>query len=181
MSVHLPNIHRDSDASYNRCICRVVHHGPVNGLELFLLGTKLMGIGQEAMPRSGFHALSASARAVLVDVFQHPGSSIKEITERTGHPQSLVSSSVARFRDQDIMVTEPDPADGRRTLVRPAPGKRELGQRIAGATTVDTVLAEALGAAPEEVAGVVAALEFLARRLAVMAPADDATPEGSDL
>lgn len=139
--------------------------GDMNGLELFLLGHKLIRIGQDAIPRSGFQTLPTSARTILVDVFEHPGSSISEITERTGFPQSLVSSSVARFREHGVMTTETDPADRRRTLVHPAPGVPEKGRRKAGTTTVDGVLAKALGAEPEEVAEIVAVLDSLARRL----------------
>jgi DNA-binding MarR family transcriptional regulator len=112
-----------------------------------------------------FHRLPAGVRTVLLDVFQHPGSSISEITARTGFPQSLVSVAVARFRDRGVMVTEDDPADRRRTLVSPAPGVKEAGRRHANATTVDAVLSEALGAGPAEVAEIVAVLESLARRL----------------
>jgi transposase len=137
----------------------------MNGLELFLLGHKLIRIGQDAIPRSGFHTLSTSARTILVDVFEHPGSSISEITERTGFPQSLVSSSVARFREHGVMVTGTDPSDRRRTLVHPAPGVPERGRRRADTATVDSVLAKAMGAEPEDVTEVVAALESLARRL----------------
>jgi transposase len=139
--------------------------GRMNGLELFLLGHKLIRIGQEAIPRSEFHRLTNSARTILVDVFEHPGSSIREVTERTGFPQSLVSSSVARFREDGLMVTETDPADRRRTLVRPAPGVPEEGRRNAESTTVDGVLAEALGVEAAEIADLVATLESLARRL----------------
>ncbi|MFC4588364.1 MarR family transcriptional regulator [Sphaerisporangium corydalis] len=137
----------------------------MNGLELFLLGHKLIKIGQDAIPRSGFHTLPVSARTILVDVFEHSVSSIGEITSRTGFPQSLVSAAVAKFRDGGVMVTEPDPADRRRTLVRPAPGMREQGQRRADMVTVDDTLAKALGVEPEEVAQIVATLESLARRL----------------
>src|SRR5580693_7809367 len=54
---------------------------------------------------------------VLRDVFAHPGSSITDITARTGLPQSYVSESVARLRSQGILETSADPADRRRTLV----------------------------------------------------------------
>lgn len=138
----------------------------MNGLDLLLLGHKLVRIGQEAIPRSGFHNLSASARGIIVDVFEHPGSSIKQITDRTGFPQSLVSATVARFREQGLMVTEPDPADRRRTLVRPAPGVPEAGRERADAATVDKALADAMGVEPTEVAWIVTVLESLARQLA---------------
>ncbi|MET8139608.1 helix-turn-helix domain-containing protein [Sphaerisporangium sp. NPDC005288] len=142
----------------------------MNGLELLLLGHKLIEIGAEAIPRSGFHTLTTSARTILVTVFERPGSSIKDITERTGFPQSLVSATVARFRDDGVMVTEPDPADRRRTLVSPAPGRREMGRRIASMATVDEALAARLGIPHDEVADIVAQLESLARRLSGARP-----------
>ena len=76
-----------------------------------------------------------------------------------------MSSSVARFREDGLVVTETDPADRRRTLVRPAPGVQEKGRRNAESMTVDGVLAEALGVEAAEVAELVATLDSLARRL----------------
>src|ERR1700733_2766272 len=81
---------------------------------------------------------------VLRDVFAHPESSIADVTTRTGLPQSYVSESVARLRDQGIVETSADPADGRRTLVRVAPGHpRAVAAK--GSVRVDAALAEALG------------------------------------
>ncbi|SPL97344.1 unnamed protein product [[Actinomadura] parvosata subsp. kistnae] len=144
--------------------------GSVNGLELLLLGHRLIRLGEDALPPSHFRQLSRGARTVVVDVFSHPGSSIKEITERTGLPQSLVSATVAKLRDAGIMATEPDPADRRRTLVAPAPGVAERGQRLAGETTVDGVLARAMGMEADEVKDIVTQLDTLARRLAPLDP-----------
>ena len=53
---------------------------------------------------------------VLKDVFGHPGAAITEIAERTVLPQSYVSESVARLREQGVVATRFDPADRRRTL-----------------------------------------------------------------
>src|ERR1700683_69426 len=79
---------------------------------------------------------------VLRDVFAHPGSSITDITGRTGLPQSYVSESIARLRDQGFVVTEVDSADRRTTLVRTNP---EHLRRVArkGTASVDTALAQA--------------------------------------
>lgn len=140
----------------------------MNGVELFLLGRTLMKIGEEAMPTEGLPEYSTSVRAVLIvasDIVENPGSSVGEIATRTGLPQSQVSGCVARLREARAVVSEPDPADRRRVLVRQAPeasGRVE----IVRSTTVDTALAAALGTDdPDDVAGVVAALEALARRL----------------
>lgn len=116
----------------------------MNGLELLLLGHKLSAIGMAAIPDGHLASLPVSARGILVDIFEHPGSPIKDITERTGFPQSLVSSTVAKFKGLGLLVTATDPADRRRTIVAPAPGELEDGWRRAGESTVDAALAAAL-------------------------------------
>jgi hypothetical protein len=134
----------------------------VNAFELFLLGRKLMKLGEEAIPPSRLEdEMATSVRLVMADVFSHPGSSVSQITERTGFPQSLVSLSVARLRELGAVVTAPDPADRRRTLVRPAEGMLDRGARHA-AVPVDQVVAGAISAeARERVPEVLAALELL--------------------
>jgi DNA-binding MarR family transcriptional regulator len=133
----------------------------MNGLELYLLGRKLMKLGEEALPPSGLDDMGASVRSVLTDVFSHPGSSVSEIKDRTGFLQSHVSSSVARLRDLGVLVTAPDPADRRRTLVRPAEGMVQKAVRRA-ASSVDTTLAEAIGPdAQDRLPEVLAALDLL--------------------
>lgn len=133
---------------------------------MYILGRTIMKLGEESIPSAGFRQLPASVRWVLTDVFEHPGTSISQITARTGFPQSLVSTSVARLRDLGVMVTEADPADRRRTLAAPAPG---MLQRAADRASdpVDATVARAMatdGEAEEaEVAEVLAALELLAR------------------
>ncbi|MCO5987583.1 MarR family transcriptional regulator [Actinoallomurus spadix] len=140
----------------------------MNGVELFLLGRTLMKIGEEAMPTEGLPEYSTSVRTVLIvasDILAHPGSAIGEIAARTGLPQSQVSGSVARLREAGSVVTEPDPRDRRRMLVRQAPQASERVS-VVRATTIDGALAAALGTdEPEEVAEVTALLETLARRL----------------
>lgn len=144
----------------------------MNGLELFLLGRKLMKLGEEATPPSGWHRIPTSVRSVLVDAYEHPGSSISEITERTGFPQSHVSASVARLRKAGAVICETDPADRRRTLVLPNP---EILRNVSQMdwTPVDAVLARAIrGGDPAEVLKAVEALELLSRLLT----ADDPDP-----
>ncbi len=138
----------------------------MNGPELFLLGRKLMKLGEEATPSSsGWRRMPTSVRSVLVDAYEHPGSSISEITERTGFPQSHVSASVARLREAGALISTTDPADRRRTLVSPNP---EVVRNVPHLewTPVDAVLARAIqGGDPAEVPEAVAALELLARLL----------------
>ena len=72
-------------------------------MSLFLLGRKLMLMAESALPVS---KTAKSGRLVFVDVAYHPDSSITEITERTGFPQSLVSTAVARLREIGLLEME---------------------------------------------------------------------------
>jgi DNA-binding MarR family transcriptional regulator len=134
----------------------------VNAFELFLLGRKLMKLGEQAMPPSRLGGeMTTTVRLVMVDVATYPGSSVSEITERTGFPQSQVSLAVAKLRELGTVVTELDPADRRRTLVRPTEGAIERGARYAS-QPVDQVVAEAIGTHAEgRLPEVLAALELL--------------------
>src|SRR5436190_17929609 len=88
----------------------------MNGIELYLLGRTLMKIAEESMPRSDDAELPTSVRSVYLDVVANPNSSIGEIAERTGFPQSHVSASVARLRAiATALETTVDPEDRRRT------------------------------------------------------------------
>jgi len=137
-----------------------------------------MKLGEDALPPSGFHQMPTSVRSVLVDIYSNPGSSVSEITARTGFPQSHVSAAVARLREKGGVITTTDPADRRRTLVSPNPDiQRTLPSRVSG--SVDTVLAKAIGANdPDQIAAAVAALELLARLLTPDVPAAPASPAG---
>ena len=151
----------------------------MNGLELFLLGRKLMKLGEEAIPRSGFHRMPTSVRSVMVDAYEHPGSSVSEITARTGFPQSHVSASVNRLREAGALITITDPADRRRTLVSPNPEVRR-GVPSMPWEPLDAVLARAIGTGdPGQAAEAVAALELLARLLMPDAPAHLPSTTGS--
>ncbi|WP_405002983.1 MarR family transcriptional regulator [Kitasatospora purpeofusca] len=145
----------------------------MNGVELFLLGRTLMKVGEQAMPEPATGS-RGSVRAVLValgEIVASPGTTVGEIAARTGLPQSQVSTAVARLVEAGSVETEPDPADGRRRLVRPA---AEPSTRVAEVrnTTVDEALAAALagpdGAAPDPAVlqAVTEALGTLARHLA---------------
>lgn len=137
----------------------------MNGFELYMLGRKLMRLGQEALPLWGLRQIPASGRLVLVDIYEHPGSSIGEIAARTGFPQSHVSQSVTRLHEAGVVIDAIDPADRRRTLVSPNP---QVGQGMPALewVPVNAVLARAAGpAGAGEVADALAALELLDRLL----------------
>jgi DNA-binding MarR family transcriptional regulator len=138
----------------------------MNALDLIMLGRQLSRIGEEAMRGSKAQYMPAGPSLVLRDVFAHPDSSIADVTTRTGLPQSYVSESVARLREQGIVETSADPADGRRTLVRVAPG--HPGTVAAkGSVRVDAALAEALGEPADGAAAaqVIRTLSDIATRL----------------
>jgi DNA-binding MarR family transcriptional regulator len=133
-------------------------------VDLYLLGRKLMKIAEEALPKPPTGGPPTSVRMILIDIAEHPDSSVGEIASRTGFPQSHVSASIARLRELGALVTSIDPGDRRRTLTRLAPGIRERSQRAE--VPVDSVLAAALGPSnPIEVEEVIEALDGLVARL----------------
>ena len=134
--------------------------------DLFLLGRRLMKLAEEGLPRQG---VNNSVRFVLLDIAANPGSSISEITDRTGSPQSHVSTSVIKLRELGIVRTEVDPSDRRRTLVWVVPeAVHRARSRIT--STADTAIARALGNPPaNEVSEVIGALEMVAQRLGPLA------------
>lgn len=140
----------------------------VNAVELFILGRKLMKVAEDALPPG---RTATSVRLVVADIAYHPGSSISEITERTGFPQSHVSASVAKLRDLGILETEIDPTDRRRTLVRMTQVAWERTKTVSS-IPIEQVLAPVLGdPGSSEMAEVAEALELLAQKL---------TPEALD-
>jgi DNA-binding MarR family transcriptional regulator len=137
----------------------------VIAFDLIVLGRQLARIGETAMRGQAPPAQPTIDGMVLADVFAHPGSSISQITARTGMPQSHVSETVARLREQGTVESFPDPADRRRTLVRVSPQHPENVMRAA-LVPADGALTAALGeVSPEEAADIVKTLEALAARL----------------
>jgi DNA-binding MarR family transcriptional regulator len=137
----------------------------MNAAELYMLGRRLMKIADSALPMPDGNRPPTTLRMVVLDVAENPGSSIGEITDRTGFPQSLVSMSVKRLRKYGVLETYADPEDGRRTLVRVL---EEFAAMRAGQTmpSMEGPLAEAIGpATTQELEQINAALELLAQRL----------------
>lgn len=140
-----------------------------------------MKIAEAAFPTDPDRgALPTSVRMVLLDVSQHSSSSIREITERTGFPQSHVSASVARLREQGVLQTALDPNDGRRTLVTLADGfRKHITTRRPVA--IEAALAAALGNPdPDDLLAVTDALEVLSQRLTPRAAAFPASSSIGD-
>jgi DNA-binding MarR family transcriptional regulator len=134
--------------------------------DLFLLGRRLMKLAEEGLPGQG---VNNSLRFVLLDVAANPGSSIREITARTGFPQSHVSTLVIKLRQFGAVRTEIDPRDRRRTLVWVVPAVVQRAHSRITATS-DAAIARALGNPPAtKVAEVIGALEMVAERLGTLA------------
>jgi DNA-binding transcriptional ArsR family regulator len=140
----------------------------MNALDLIMLGRQLTKIGEEALRGSAHQGMPAGPSLVLRDVFAHPDSSITDVTARTGLPQSYVSESVARLRDQGIVETLADPADGRRTLVR-VTAEHPPTVAAKGSAPVDVALAAALGD-PADAGEIIDMLAALAERLRPESP-----------
>jgi DNA-binding MarR family transcriptional regulator len=139
-------------------------------MALFLLGRKLMQIAEGALPKGP----ATSVRLVFADVAYHPNSSITEITERTGFPQSLVSAAVAKLRAAGFLESGPDPLDRRRTLVRTTPTLNSMAEDTAP-MSIDGILAKKLALEDQSrVPDALAALDLLARLLTPEVFADDA-------
>jgi len=157
-------------ASFHRSRCIFAD---VIGPDLFRLGRRLLKLSLQAIPDdSSFKALPSSVRIVLIDALEHPGSTIGHIAERTGFPQSIVSTAVARLRDEGLLETETDPRDRRRTIVSPSAEHRaRLRRERSHRPPIDETLRAALvdlhgpdGA--DHLDEVLAALETLGRHLA---------------
>jgi MarR family len=123
----------------------------MDALDLIILGRQLRQIGErvlrgddqaeergsdpgEARPAAAAadarsRELTPGALLVMRDVLGHPGSSITDITSRTGLPQSYVSDSVGRLRALGMAETRADPSDGRRTLVQVPASRLESAGR----------------------------------------------------
>ena len=79
----------------------------VLAFDLIVLGRQLTRIGESVMRGQAPPSQPTLTGMVLADVFAYPRSSISEITARVGMPQSHVSETVARMREQGTVETFP--------------------------------------------------------------------------
>ena len=93
-----------------------MYHGCVDANGLHRLARVLREVAVEAAADEG-EQTSLSLVAVVEDVVANPGTSIGEISKRTGYAQSLVSRHVAELRDARVLSTAADPSDRRRQQV----------------------------------------------------------------
>ena len=120
----------------------------VNGPNLFILGRRLMRLGEQAIPTTGIGTYSTSNRMVLTvaaDIDEHPQTTVQEIADRTDFAQSQVSLAVARLKSADAIVTGRDPNDGRRTLISANPRDSERVATVNAADVYEAVLASCDG------------------------------------
>jgi DNA-binding MarR family transcriptional regulator len=151
-----------------------MYYPSMEALDLIVLGRQLARLGERAMrdddPNDDGDAalgatLPAGALIVMRDVLASPGSSITDITTRTGLPQSYVSESVNKLRVKGLVEITADPVDRRRTLVRLTAAHLDQVARHS-ARNADDVLRGALGEMDEARAQkVIALLTDLAHRL----------------
>lgn len=141
----------------------------MNVSDLYRLGRCLTGIARGASGDPSDADIPAGEEAVLADAFDHPRSSIGDITARTRLAQSYVSATVRKMREAGVLHTEADPNDRRRTLVTtPDWLAGELESR--GRRKVDDTLAAVLGHPnPAATRRVVAMLDEL---VTLLAPGD---------
>jgi DNA-binding MarR family transcriptional regulator len=138
----------------------------VNAGELHRLARVLMDIAVAATANPGERPVPASTIAIVVDVRQHPSSSISQIVERTGLAQSLVSGTVARLGDAGVFIVEQDAKDRRRVLVKMDPRRQVEDFTERGARSIAGAIREVVPDATDaRVARIDSALDRLAKDL----------------
>jgi SAM-dependent methyltransferase len=142
----------------------------VNGVELYLLGQRLLRIGGDALSEdSRLRRLSPSAWLIMADAVLYRGTTVSEIARRTGLPQDHVSASVSRLAADGLLETGVAP-NGRQSIS----AHHALRLEEAGASA-DSALAAALDTQDAgQVREFAAALESLSRRLSVATSAHSA-------
>jgi DNA-binding MarR family transcriptional regulator len=113
----------------------------VRAAELHRLARLLREIALRATGNTGADRVNAGELAVLEDVARFPGSTIRDITDRTGLAQSLVSRITRAMAEAGALTVQPDPIDRRRVRIDLTPSTRAavLG-RAAG--TIAAAVAE---------------------------------------
>lgn len=95
----------------------------MNVMQMHQLGKRLI---QLATGARGETSLLLGDAAVLEEVLENPGISIKAIHEQTGLSQSHVSVSVARLRERGLLETVPDGGSAWRSKSRAQPSDYAL-------------------------------------------------------
>jgi DNA-binding MarR family transcriptional regulator len=90
----------------------------MDGGQMRRLGERLIQLSAAMTVAPGEATLSLGETAVLEEVLENPGISIKEIHERTGFSRSHVSASTARLRSRGLLETTPDGSSAWRSHTR---------------------------------------------------------------
>lgn len=136
--------------------------------QLHKLARVLREIALDATADDGEAPVSAGDVAIAEHIAHHERTSVGEIASRTGLAQSLVSRTVAKMDGAGFVVSERDPADGRRRLISIAPTVRTGPFRSRARRPVEpSVRARYPHASNMEVARVVALLQELTDLLTV--------------
>ncbi|MDJ0356646.1 MarR family transcriptional regulator [Paenarthrobacter sp. PH39-S1] len=85
--------------------------------DLHRLARTLREIALRATKNIGDDRVNAGELAVLEDIARHPLSTIRDITERTGLAQSLVSRITRSMADAGALTIEADSSDRRKVRV----------------------------------------------------------------
>lgn len=104
---------------------------------------------------------SLPQQIVLRDVFEFPGSTIKEVCERRSLAQSVVSKEIAEGRELGLVRTETDPEDRRRVQVFATEALKETVYEHLGTDVRDILRPATEGLADAEVEAIVDSLARL--------------------
>ena len=138
----------------------------MNSGQLHRLARVLQEVATAATADPGESTVSAGDLAIAEDVAHHEGTSIGQIAQRTGLAQSLVSKTVAAMRDEGVLMTTPDPSDGRRILVSVHPAIRADVFNSRAARPIDAALSQVRpGTSAAEIQRIDELLDELATRL----------------
>lgn len=134
--------------------------------QLHRLARTLREIALDATADDGETPISAGDIAIAEDIAHHDRTSVGQIASRTGLAQSLVSRTVAKMDNAGVVLSERDPADGRRRLVSIAPMVRTAVFPSRASRPVEpSVRARYPYASDAEIARVLAMLRELAELL----------------
>jgi len=94
--------------------------------DLHRLARTLREVALLATENTGGDRVNAGELAVLEDIARNPGSTISDITRRTGLAQSLVSRITHGMADSGALTIEPDGSDLRRVRIDLTPTTRKM-------------------------------------------------------
>jgi Winged helix DNA-binding domain len=116
------------------------------------LGKCLIELSGVVAGAPGDHLLTLGEAAVLEDAMEHPGTSVREVHQRSGFAQSHVSASVVRLKERGLLTTIADPSGGRsasawraRTHLQPTDDALTAVSRRRGCRVTEASIRAAVG------------------------------------